>query len=103
MTFNSLSQFGLSIALKPELLGEKFTMRGDTFYGAIDDIALGETFVEGGPTPSQPITVTMKLRTFSPALNLGERITARGSNYTVRQIITDQTSITLVCDLVNKR
>lgn len=103
MTFTNLSAAGLAIALSRDLLGEKFTLRGATQTGIIDDVIASESFAFGGAIPSEPISVTMKLKTFKPALNLGEKITARGRDYTVRQISKDEISITLICERTDKR
>jgi len=103
MTFKSLSSAGLAIALSGDLMGEKFTMRGQTYTGIIDDITAAESFNFGGSVPSEPVSVTMKKRTFSPALNLGERVTIRSRVYIVRQITQDEISTTLICDVPEAR
>lgn len=101
MSFTTICAQGLKVA--SEVMGESFTMRGKTFTGIIDDVVASEMFAAGGAIPSEPISVTMKLQPFKPELTNGERITARGRNYTVRQIARDEISITLICESVAKR
>jgi hypothetical protein len=101
MSFTSVSALGLEIA--DTVMGETFTMRGRQYHGIIDDVVASEMFAAGGSIPSEPISVTMKLQTFTPALTNGERITARSRNYTVRQVSRDEVSITLICESVAKR
>lgn len=84
-------------------MGESFTLRNVTRRGIIDDVVFSETFAAGGAIPSEPISITFKLATFSPSLTPGERVTARGRNYTVRQVSRDEISITLVCEHTAKR
>jgi hypothetical protein len=103
VTFKDLSSAGLAIALDRNLMGENFTLRGATQVGIIDDVTASESFAFGGSIPSEPISVTMKLKAFRPALNLGEKITARGRDYTVRQISKDEISLTLICERADKR
>lgn len=93
----------MAVAIKGSLLGEKFTLRGDTYTGIIDDVTASEAFASGGSIPSQPISVTMKMRTFTPSIGLGERITARDTTFTIRQITSDEISITLICDVPDHR
>lgn len=101
MSFTSVCAAGLQVA--SDVMGEAFTMRGKTFTGIIDDVVASEMFAAGGAIPSEPISITMKLQTFTPALTNGERVTARSRNYTVRQVSRDEVSITLICEHTSKR
>jgi len=103
VTFKSLSDLGLSKALSLDLLGEKFYMRGQTLTGIIDDVTASEMFAAGGAIPSEPISITFKKRVFRPALELGSSLTARGKSYIVRQIVSDEISFTLICEVPGKR
>ena len=89
--------------MQTSLLGESITLRGDTYRAVIDDVVASEMFAAGGAIPSEPIAITIKTQTFTPELNLGERVTARERNYTVRQITRDEISITLICEHTAKR
>ena len=103
MTFSTLSAAGLKTAMQTSLLGESVTIRGDTYRAVIDDVVASEMFAAGGAIPSEPISITIKTQTFQPDLGLGERVTARGRNYTVRQITRDEISITLIAEHTAKR
>lgn len=89
--------------MQTSLLGESITLRGDTYRAVIDDVVASEMFAAGGAIPSEPIAITIKKVTFTPDLGLGERVTARERNYTVRQITRDEISITLICEHTAKR
>ncbi len=89
--------------MQTSLLGESVTIRGATIRGVIDDVVASEMFAAGGAIPSEPIAITLKTQTFQPDLGLGERVTARGRDYTVRQITRDEISITLIAEATGKR
>jgi len=89
--------------MQTSLLGESVTIRGDTYRAVIDDVVASEMFAAGGAIPSEPISITIKTQTFQPDLGLGERVTARGRSYTVRQITRDEISITLIAEHTAKR
>jgi len=89
--------------MQTSLLGESITIRGDTYRAVIDDVVASEMFAAGGAIPSEPISITIKTQTFQPDLGLGERVTARERNYTVRQITRDEISITLIAEHAAKR
>jgi len=103
VTFSTLSAAGLKTAMQTSLLGESITLRGDTYRAVIDDVVASEMFAAGGAIPSEPISITIKTQTFQPELGLGERVTARGRSYTVRQITRDEISITLIAEHTAKR
>lgn len=101
MSFTTVCAQGLRVA--NAVMGESFTLRGSTYTGIIDDVVASEMFAAGGAIPSEPISVTFKLQTFTPAITNGERITCRGRNYTVRQVTKDEVSITLIAEHTAKR
>jgi len=89
--------------MQTSLLGESVTIRGDAYRAVIDDVVASEMFAAGGAIPSEPISITIKTQTFRPELALGERVTARNRNYTVRQITRDEISITFIAEHTSKR
>ena len=84
-------------------MGESFTLRGTTYTGIIDDITMSEAFASGMSVPSEPIVVTFALTTFSPALALGDKITARSKVYVVRSIQSDEIAYTLHAEVAEAR
>lgn len=103
ITFANLCKSGLRSASSLSLLGEPFTLRGREMIGVIDSQPETEMFMAGGSVPKSPVSITILPQTFTPALNLGERVTVEGVNYTVRSIDADVCSITLICERTDNR
>lgn len=103
MSFASLCRAGFDFAAKASLLGERFTLRGKTITGVIESSDTAEALLSGGFSPSTPLVVRFKERTFTPALTIGEQLIYEGGTYTIRHIDSDAASMKLTCEHKAKR
>ena len=99
--FEEFSEAAFDASLS--VMGEDVKIRGKVRRAIVDTIAAAEALEAGGAVPSSLVSVTIKQEAPLENMNVGEHVTVRGREVVVRQITTDETTMTLICDHLNKR
>jgi hypothetical protein len=82
--------------------GATFTLRGTTYTGVIGDISTEYEWEGGGDKPVRKLQITMAYTAFSPALRIGETVTARGKAMRLSHTASDATHTVLDLEDITK-